>query len=101
MAEHSVNCVPVCALSGFPHALHIGKPFSGFLGISDTYLNLGFGIPLLHRLIFFDFSMLILCVVKLNEKILLVHVIFLDLLLFVGLLTNKLVLYNPPQRPSM
>jgi hypothetical protein len=47
------------------------------------------------------FLMLILWVVELIEKALLVHVIFLDLLLFVGLLTNNLLLHNPPQRLSM
>jgi hypothetical protein len=30
------------------------------------------------------------------EKTLLVHVTFLDLLLFVGLLANKSLLHNPP-----
>jgi hypothetical protein len=60
----------VCALSSFnlPYALHIVKPFSGSSGISNTHLNLGFGIPLLHRLILLDFSMLILRVVELIEK---------------------------------
>jgi hypothetical protein len=36
-----------------------------------------------------------------DQKRLLVHVIFLDLLLFASLLVNNLLLYNPPQRPSM
>jgi hypothetical protein len=92
--------VPVCTLSTFPHALHIGKPFNGFSGISNTQSNLGFVILLLHRLILVAFSMLILQVVELTKKALLVHVTFLDLLLFVGLLITKLLLHNPPQRPS-
>jgi hypothetical protein len=45
--------------------------------------------------------MLILWVVELTKKALLVHVIFLDLLLFIGLLANNLLLHNPPQRLSM
>jgi hypothetical protein len=84
-----------------PHALHIGQPFSGFSGISNTHLNLGFGIPLLHRLILLAVSMLILRVVELIEKALLVYIIFLNLFLFVGLLTNNILLHNPPQRSSM
>jgi hypothetical protein len=36
-----------------------------------------------------------------EQKTLMVHVIFLVLLLFVGLLANNLLLHNPPQRPSM
>jgi hypothetical protein len=72
-----------------PHALHIGKSFSGSSGISNTNLNLGFGISLLHRLILLAFPMLILWVVELFEKALLVQVTFFDLLSFVGLLTNK------------
>jgi hypothetical protein len=83
------------------HAIHIGKPFSGSSGISNTHLNLGFGILLLHRLIWLAFPMLILRVVGLIEKALLVQVIFFDLLLFVGLLVNNLLLHNPPQRLSM
>jgi hypothetical protein len=79
-----------------PHALHIGKPFNEFSGISNTHSNLGFDIPLLHRLILLAFSMVILRVVELTERSLLVHVIFLDVLLFVGLLANKFLLYNPP-----
>jgi hypothetical protein len=73
-----------------PHARHIRQPFSGFSGISNTHSNLGFGIPLLHRLILLAFLMLILWVVRLTEKALPVHVIFSNLLLFVGLLTNNL-----------
>jgi hypothetical protein len=84
-----------------PHALHIDKSFSGFLGISNTHLNLVFAIPLLNRLILLGFFMLILRVAELIEKSLLVHVTFLDLLLFVGLLANKLLLHNLPQRLTM
>jgi hypothetical protein len=64
------------------HTIHNYKPFSGSSGISNTHLNLGFGIPLLHCLILLTFPMLILRVVELTEKAPLVHVIFLDLLLF-------------------
>jgi hypothetical protein len=39
--------------------------------------------------------------VNLQVKALLVHVIFLDVLLFVGLLANNLLLHNPPQSSSM
>jgi hypothetical protein len=60
-----------------PHALHIEQSFSGFLGISNTHLNLECGILLLHRLILLAFPMLILRVVGLTKKALLVHVIFL------------------------
>jgi hypothetical protein len=38
-----------------PHALHIDKSFSGFLGISNTHLNLVFAILLLNRLILLGF----------------------------------------------
>jgi hypothetical protein len=58
--------------------------------------TLEFGILLPHRLILLAFPMLILRVVGLTEKALLVHVIFLDLLLFDGLLANNFLLYNPP-----
>jgi hypothetical protein len=51
-----------------PHALHISKSFSGFSGTSNPHLNLGFGILLLHRLIWLAFPMLILRVVKMTEK---------------------------------
>jgi hypothetical protein len=47
------------------------------------------------------FPMLNLLVVGLIESALLVHVIFLDLLLFIGLLENNLQLLNPPQRLSV
>jgi hypothetical protein len=47
------------------------------------------------------FLILILWVEGLTERALLVHVIFLGLLLFVGLLENNLQLLNPPQRLSM
>jgi hypothetical protein len=48
-----------------------------------------------------DFFMLILQVVRLTERALLVHVILLNLLLFVGQLTNSPLSHNPPLRPSM
>jgi hypothetical protein len=56
-----------------PHALLIGMPFSGFSGTSNTHSNLGFGTPLLHRLILLVFLMLILQVVELTKKALLIH----------------------------
>jgi hypothetical protein len=56
-----------------PHALHIGKSFSGFSGISNPHSNLGFGIPLLHHLILLAFPILILRVMELTVKALLVH----------------------------
>jgi hypothetical protein len=45
--------------------------------------------------------MLILWVVGLTERALLALVIFLDLLLFTGLLKNSVQLHSPPPRPSM
>jgi hypothetical protein len=71
------------------HALHIGKPFSGSLGISNTHSNLGFGIPLLLHLILLGFLMLILRVVELIKKTLLVHATFLDLLSIVCWSSHK------------
>jgi hypothetical protein len=57
---------------------------------------------MLHfHLILLGFPMLILSGVELIEKTLLVHVISLDLLLFIGLLTNKPLLHNPQQGPSI
>jgi hypothetical protein len=47
-------------------------------------------------LILLAFLMLILWVVKLIKKTLLVYVIFLDPLLFIGLLASNLLVYNPP-----
>jgi hypothetical protein len=47
------------------------------------------------------FCMLILRVVGLIKRVLLVLVIFLDLLLFAGLLKNNLQLLNTPQRLSI
>jgi hypothetical protein len=84
-----------------PHALHTGHQFSESSGISNTLSNLEFGIQLLLRLIMLAFPMLILWVVGLIEKTLLVHAIFLDVLLFVGLLTNNFLSHNPPQGLSM
>jgi hypothetical protein len=59
---------------------------------------LEFGILHLHRLILLAFSMLNSRVVELIEKAHLIHVIFLDFLLFVGLLANNILLHNPPQK---
>jgi hypothetical protein len=70
-------------------------------GTSNIHLNLEFGILLLLLLILLAFPMLILLVVGLTERALLVHAIFLDLLLFPGLLENNLQLLNRPQRLSM
>jgi hypothetical protein len=42
-----------------------------------------------------------LWVVELIEKTLLIHVTFLDLLSFINLLANKLLLHSPPHRMSM
>jgi hypothetical protein len=63
-------------------------------------MSLRFGIMLLHWILLV-FLMLILLVVGLIERALMGLVIFLDLLLFVGLLKNNLQLLNPPQRLSM
>jgi hypothetical protein len=84
-----------------PHTLHIRQQFSKSSGISNTPLSLRFGILLLLLLILLAFSMLILQVVGLTKRALLVLVIFLDRLLFVGLLENNLLLHSPPLRPSM
>jgi hypothetical protein len=84
-----------------PHALRIRRQFSESLGISNTLLNLGFGILFLLHLVLLAFLMLTLRVLGLTERALLVLVIFLDLLLFVGLLANSLLLHSPPPRLSM
>jgi hypothetical protein len=84
-----------------PQTLHNDKSFNRISGILNTHSNLGFDFPLHLHLILLGFLMLILPGVELIEKTLLEHVIFLDLLLFVGLLTNKALLHNPSQRPSM
>jgi hypothetical protein len=88
--EHSVHRMPVCTLSVFSHTLPIGHQFSEYSGTSSTHLNLRFGIMLLLHLILLAFLMLILQVVGLIERALLIHVIFLDLLLFADLLKNNL-----------
>jgi hypothetical protein len=79
-----------------PRALHIQLSFNQSLGISNILLSLGFGILLLLRWILLFFLMLILLVVGLIVKAQLVIVIFLDRLLFAGLLENNLQLPNPP-----
>jgi hypothetical protein len=84
-----------------PHTLHIVKQFSKSSGISDKLLSLGFGILLLLRWILLAFRMMILQIMELIKKALLVHVTFLDLLSFVGILLNNLLLLNPLQRLSM
>jgi hypothetical protein len=84
-----------------PHALRIGLSLNEFSSMSNILLSLRFSILLLLRWILFVFLMLSLWVMGLTERALLVHVIFLDLLLFVGLLKNNLQLLNPPQRLSM
>jgi hypothetical protein len=84
-----------------PYALHIGYQFSESSGILNTHLNLGFGILLLLHLILLVFPMLVLWVVGLTKRALLVHVIFLDFLLFVDQLANSLLSHIPPLRSSM
>jgi hypothetical protein len=79
-----------------PHALHIGPPFSEYSDISNILLSLGFGILLHLHWILLAFLMLILWVVGLTKRALLLLVIFLDLLLFAGLLKNSLQLLNSP-----
>jgi hypothetical protein len=96
----SLSCAFVHAFS-LPHTLHIGWQFNKFLGTSNLLLSLGSGTLLLLRLILLAFSMLILWGVGLSERALLVLVIFLDLLLFAGVLENNLLLLNPPQMLSM
>jgi hypothetical protein len=100
MTGHSVHHVSVCTLSSFP-TLFTSVSRSTDLQIFKTHSNLGFGTSLLLHLILLGFPMLILWAVELIEKTLLVHVIFLVLLLSVGLVGNKPLLRNPPQRPSM
>jgi hypothetical protein len=73
-----------------PHALCIRRQFGESSGISNTHSSLGFGILLLLRWILTAFLMLILRVVGLIVKALLGLVIFLDLVLFAGLLENNL-----------
>jgi hypothetical protein len=82
------------------HSSHL-KTSSEFSGISNTLLSLGFGILLLLHWILLVFLMLILQVVGLTERALLGLAIFLDLLLFVGLLRNSHQLHSPPPRSSM
>jgi hypothetical protein len=102
MTRHDIQFTMGCVCAfRLPHALHIGRQFSESSGISNTPLSLGFGILLLLRLILLAFLMLILWVVGLTERALLILVIFLDLLLFAGLLKNNLQLHSPPLRPSM
>jgi hypothetical protein len=83
------------------HALHIGRRFSESFNILNTHSSLGFGILLLLHWILLAFLILVLRVVGLTEITLLVLVIFLNFLLFAGLLKNNLQLPNPPQRLSM
>jgi hypothetical protein len=90
----------VCAFR-LLHTLHIRQQFSESLVISSTLWSLEFGILLLLHLILLAFLILILRVVGLIERGLLVLVIFSDLLLFVGLLTNSLLLHSPPSRSIM
>jgi ABC-type spermidine/putrescine transport system permease subunit I len=91
----------VCALLGFPHALHIGRQFNESSDILNTILSLGFCILLLLRLILLAFLMLILRDVELTERAPLELVIFLDIISFAGLLKNNFQLHSPPPRPSM
>jgi hypothetical protein len=68
------------------------------LYLTTTWLDIPFAVCLCAR---FQASPRSLRVVGLTERALLVLVIFLNLLLFVGLLKNNLHLPNPPQRASM
>jgi hypothetical protein len=79
-----------------PHALHMGQPFSESSDISNKLLSVRFGTVLLLRWILLAFRMLILLDVVLIERALLILAIFLDPLLFAGLLRNNLQLLNPP-----
>jgi hypothetical protein len=74
--------------------------FSESSSTSNRHLNLGFDILLLC-LILLAFLMLILWTVGLTERVLMVLAIFLDLLLFAGLLKNNIYLFNPSHRMSM
>jgi hypothetical protein len=74
--------------------------FSESSSTSNRHLNLGFDILLLC-LILLAFLMLILWIVGLTERVLMVLAIFLDLLLFAGLLKNNIYLFNPSHRMSM
>jgi hypothetical protein len=94
----SCACVRVFRL---PHVLHIGLSFNESLGISNILLSLRSDILLLLRWILLVFPMLILWVVGLTERALLLLVIFLNLLLFDGLLKKIPQFLNPPQRLSM
>jgi hypothetical protein len=88
--------VCLCAhFQGSPHSSH-RTVIQQILSISSTHSGLGFGILLLLRLILLAFFMLILLAVRLTESALLILIIFLDLLLFAGLLKNNLQLLNPP-----
>jgi hypothetical protein len=91
--------VSVCVLSCFPTLFTLNnRSVKVQVSQIDTRIcDFGFGIQLLH-LILLAFPMLILLVVGLTEKI---HAMFLDLLLFVGLLANSLLSHNPPQSQSM
>jgi hypothetical protein len=74
--------------------------FSESSSTSNRHLNLGFDILLLC-LILLAFPMLILWIVGLTERVLMILAIFLDLLLFAGLLKNNIYLFNPSHRMSM
>jgi hypothetical protein len=93
----------VCLCARFqasPHTLH-RQAVQRIFRYPNKLLSLGFGILLLLRWILLAFRMLILLEVVLTERALLVPAIFLNPLLFSGLLRNNLQLLNPPQRLSI
>jgi hypothetical protein len=91
----------LCArIQASPRSSH-RMQFNKSSNTSNRLLSLGFGILLLFCLILLCFPMLISLGVGLTGRALLVLANFLDLLLYVHQLANRLLLYSPPQRPSM
>jgi hypothetical protein len=96
MIRHSLHRVPVRTLSGFPTLFALDYRSVNFQ-VSQAHTrvwDLVFCFFLARS--YWFFLMPILRVVGLTERALLVLVIFLDLLLFAGLLENNLQLPNPP-----
>jgi hypothetical protein len=91
----------LCAcFQAFPYSSHRMAVQRIFRYLKHTP-EFGICILLLFHWILLAFSMLILWVVGLTERAPLGLVIFLDLLLFAGLLGNSLQLHSPPPRLSM
>jgi hypothetical protein len=88
------------ACLGMTHALHIRRQSIESLGTSNTLMSLGL-VFYFFRLILLAFFMLILRVVGMTKRAILALAIFLDLLLFAGLLENNLQFHSPPQMLSM